>query len=278
MEGQEQVQQPIQNTETQQVSQNQSEFRVPEGHRLVRDDEYTTLGRYKQQYDGSKPLIDAALKHGFKDANAFDEIGRLNGLVTKGGFKSLGDFAKVFEGSLAEDPEAPAQGGLDIESLRREGFIDKNTLDNEKKIWRAETQHEREIEKQGSRIDAAVKALTEGVTSSRDKYLIEQAFQNKLWSNADFYGDDHPLAGTQTVRPFSDAEIMRTIDDVKKHLALDEAGEVADLANAVSKTKPAKPPAGTSGGSGKPEKAEGRQSLRQGIYNTPIPKRGQPQS
>src|SRR5690606_8027293 len=103
-------------------------YTVPEGHRLVRSDEYDTLSRYKQQFEGSKPLLDAAIRHGFKDQSAFDQYGRFSGLIQKHGFKSLDDFARVLE--APDDPAAPAETQtFDPNKLREAGFVTSDALE-----------------------------------------------------------------------------------------------------------------------------------------------------
>lgn len=167
-------------------------FQVPDGHRLVRDSDYTTLEttarRNAERVNGMQSLFQAARNAGFNSPDDFAKyVQRMQGLQRRG--LDLDRIESMFSGE-DDDSSRPSQNAITMEDI-------------EKKIALAKTEWQRE---QAMNEYRKLRDSEDGIIGSwRDevlgqdapdawKDLLGHAARGILESNRGLLPEDHPLA------------------------------------------------------------------------------------
>jgi hypothetical protein len=247
------------------------------GTRVVSESDWAAAQRWRQQYEGSKGLVDAAVKRGFKDPDSFSKLDGLTNVLSRHNLEvdQLGKLLDTAWGSPKADDQRG--GGLDPNTLRESGFLTRDDLTREMGRQRAEIMHDQARQSEGKVLEGLRGELLKLGEDERMKFLIEGAFDNAVEKKRSMYPDDHPLRDVD-FKPFDEKELRAIYDEVAKKIRIAEAQDAAEVGKAAATQKPVRQPASSPGNHGKPDSENQRRSVRNVLEERAarLPKRGSP--
>lgn len=226
-----------------------SGFSIPDGHALVRKDEYDSYRRQAEQYNGVKPYWEAGSKYGFKSADDFSKrepwFKQFDTLEKRGIKPDM--LERMFSGEADQDLGRGEKPDFDPEKFSRE-LESKFEQKMAAKEWEAMTAKEKDY------VDSALRDyFGDDEVDDMTKTVYRSAVERFLDTNRSLYEKGHPLYETH-LKPHDESIAKKAVEYFKK-MKNDSAGKsAAAKADAViaSDKKPASSSAGKGGTSGAP--------------------------
>lgn len=218
------------------------QFNVPQGYRLVTNDDHTRFTSYENQVKGFKPLYDRLAKSGIKSEKDWDSFEPI--VKTARDRKIDG---KAFSSMFSTEADADLNGGQTNQPQQ----IDLAKLREEMKAETATELHSilysREREGDAKALENALgKMLGEGEHDAYTKELAKQAVSNYLWEIRGSYPEGHPLAGK--VMPLTQDMAEKAVAHFTALKAQNAGKDLAEKAKQAAEG--ASRPSGTVGGGG----------------------------
>lgn len=207
-------------------------YTVPQGYRLVAEDEYGQAQRWRQQVEGSKQEFERYKSQFEPWKNVIDTFSK-SGVDPKNFTAAQTQLSGPTSGSASLDPQA-------IESA-----IEKRFAAFEQRMQKADAMrsHESSMNAQRKALDKLVDDVVgEGADEATKKAVRGMAmglYNENLQSN--FYPNDHPLH-QDAFAPLPDdkwAQFGSSVGDMYKALRGSQLGAVADAAAKIGKSAPA---------------------------------------
>lgn len=245
-----------------------AEFKVPDGKVLLDAKEHEDLTRTRQKVAGFQSFHERAGKFGFKRAEDFDRLGKL---------QERGLTLDQLLAAIQEDQSQPQGGkpeGVDVAALEKHfgsKFIPADQFESKlaerEKLIEARFEHKQSLARESEMVKKAIADLAGKDASPRDKWLIEQSVMGLVgdYNRRQQYPEGHPLRGSEFA-PYTEETFGKLLADVKKNINLTEAAELEALGKAAAKPGPSS--AGASVPQGKPKSETQNQSPRERIRAT----------
>lgn len=210
--------------------------------------EFARYKRSHEQYEGARPLIDAATKNGWKDPNDFEAWGKVRNDAAKRGFK-----ADHFTGFLGD---GPTREPSDPETFTK-ADVAKMIGEENAKMRREDAKRstgERFMSETGKlSLDKVKSALGDDVP---DAYvnIAAKAVMTEYYSQCQAYPEGHPLAGE--LSPAGEQALATALNLAVKTWGEIKTANESFFAGKVGKAalKPANQTAGGPANSGKADK------------------------
>lgn len=213
--------------------------------------EFARYKRSHEQYEGARPLIEAATKNGWKDPSDFAAWGGVRSLAEKRGFK-----ADQLTSFLGDSPQTKEPG--EPETFTK---ADVEKMIGEKM---SAAQREAAIASGRSSMDADLAelspekvalALGDDVPDEYKEFAADGVMA-VYYKNCKAYPAGHPLAGGEYLSPGGKEAVAQAVNKAKATFAAIVASQEAKYAGKIGKaaTKPVSQTAGGPSNSGKADK------------------------
>lgn len=231
----------------------------PSGYRHISDGDFEQLNRYRQQYEGSRGLVEKAIAAGFKKPEDIDQLTPLMATLKQRNMTP----AQLTQLLAMKAEQENGHSGSAEPSVDWEAKIAEATTKAEKNMLRMMALKEAEAaDKQfDSHLDSTLKGYFGD--ENPDDYAKELHRWAMIGYTKENSGDpfpaDHPLA-TERLQPYSDKHLGKAAEYFKGKKAAAFGNTASKVAAAAKQPAKAATPAGSGGGQGKPENQQGRQS------------------
>lgn len=220
---------------------------VPDGMRLVSNDDFSRLSRIESAYKGERPLVDAILKAGVKSPEDFGTMHTRAQQFAK--FEQAGIPADALLAAMEQgvnDDGAANMGVFDPESFKAEIMADMQRQQAQAEYDRALAGHDK-LFKSVTNDELFAELLGEN-PSDFHKAMLQSHLQMQAHGMRELYGDDHPLSGN--LAPLNDELVGQALASVREQYAKAQGAALDNAAKAAAGGKPPAKPSGTPAGSG----------------------------
>lgn len=219
---------------------------IPEGKMLVDRAEYERNG---ERMRGMQGYFDAGQKFGLKKPEDFQSIGKMQSwekTLKDKGFSPEEILAALTPQEQAAAQQATAAGVApeDVQKMIAEAISKHDARSTALKGHESATTAEKAL------VDKFLKETLGENSSTRDKFLMENALRAMLDSKRSIYPEGH-LLRDEYLTPYDEKSASALFEDFKKQIAVSEGTDMAALGKDAAKSKPVATPAGNRAGQGK---------------------------
>lgn len=223
---------------------------IPEGHRLVKNDEWERASRYGDVAKGYEPFYKTAKELGFDKPEDLAQFKDFFGGVKKRGWDS-----GMLNRLVSDQPEDRSQT-----QTQQAPPLDGNALKAE---IRAEIAHESAVGKESDLLDSAAKEFAGDKATEYDIRNIRRALKAEVEDMREVYPKGHPLH-ERFLQPITKAHLDKVLANFRKEKADWDAKRVTEKADKVRASVPTQT-LGNAGGQGKAETKSNHDPLRPGL-------------
>lgn len=212
---------------------------IPEGHRLVPEDQYAKLERNSHRVSGMEKVFSAAAQAGLTDPSQIAAVGELHRELLSQGYTPQKAMEIIRSaGQPTAQPAAPQpQAGQSTEGMTPEEI--RELVSTQFAEQNAQAEHDRAMQAESQLVNQHLKPLLDSVPSDRHE-MFKEIVQGYLDQKRSFYDAEHPLR-TVAFRPLDEAGVKSAIESMAAVFGKAPAQAGATPSNAAPATAPQRP-------------------------------------
>ncbi len=201
-----------------------TDFKVPEGHRLVKNEDWDSTSRLAETGRGARPYFEAGKSLGFEKPDDFKAWSPAFQALKQRGLTPT-QISQMFGEKALEDEGGQRGNGQQIDPARI-----KSEILSDVKREAAENAWRSGVDTEGDLISGGIKDL-ESIAPVKGS-MLERAFKFALEEARGFYPDEHPLSKTHQP-PLTKQTVGKIVEAFKAEWTKEKAASLSDKANTL---------------------------------------------